>query len=606
MCGICGIVSFKSPIDIEVVKRMNDALYHRGPDGFGYSHFPNCSLGHRRLAIIDLVSGHQPMADKEDAPSYTIVYNGEVYNYKEIRDKLKQMGHGFRTNSDTEVVLASYIAYGPECLRILNGMFAVAIWNEAKEELFLARDRFGQKPLYYAFTEKGDLLFASEIKAILASGLIKGKLDYRAVDNYLTLLYVPPYRTIFKNIHVLEPASYLIYNQGGMEKKEKYWRLDYKEIKIKEEEACEEIRRLLKNAVKRHLVSDVPIGSFLSGGVDSSIVSYLMKETSEEKIKTFSVGFGNYINELPYAKEVSVLCASDHHEMQMDIDVPVLLLEMAKCYDEPFADSSNIPTFLISKYAKQNVKVILTGDGGDETFGGYGWYFNLDKVVEKRGIKKWAKSLVFREKLKNQYYFTHVGRMKYLSPQEKQAIWRTSQFIDDEYVYYYFPNDSVRGLNEAFFFDINCYLPGDILAKVDRSSMWASLESRAPFLDHELAEFTFSLPCSYKVQGGTGKSILKKAFQGIIPDSILYRSKQGFGAPVGHWLRQPAVRNMTIRYLKSPDAKVGKFFSMESVARLIDGFFERDKGGSGYKLWALLVLEMWLEQWSHYIDFVDD
>jgi asparagine synthase (glutamine-hydrolysing) len=631
MCGICGIVSFESPIDIEVVKRMNDALSHRGPDGFGYSHFSNCSLGHRRLSITDLASEHQPITDRREKPSYAIVCDGEIYNCREIEDQLKQIGYSFGTTSDAEAVLASYMAYGPKCLGILNGMFAIAIWNEREKELFLARDRFGQKPLYYAFTERGDFLFASEIKAILASGLIRGNLDYGAVDNYLSLLYVPPYRTIFENIHVLEPASFLIYNEKGVEKKEKYWTPCFEKIKIKEEEACEVLRSLLKDAVKRRLGNGVSTGSFLSGGIDSTIVSFLVTETGEERIKTFSGGFGDYISELPYARQAADLCASDHHEMEVEVeDVPQLLLEMAECYDEPFADSANIPTFLISKYAKQNnVKVVFTGDGPDQMIA-HASYVQLDRIVQEnfckscwrpRTFKKWWELPVFRKwweflaltkRLKNQYYFSYAGR-RFFSEEEKQKLWGTNRFINDEYVDHYLPDEGVRGVDEALFFDLHCYLPGDVLTKVDRAAMWASLQTRAPFLDPELVDFALSLPCSYRVRSGSEKYILKKAFQGVIPDSILYKRKQGFGAPVDHWLRQPALSDMTTRYLKNPAAKIGNLFYMKSVARLTDEFFvgNNEEGSrwelwrSAYKLWTLLVLEMWLEQWSPYIDFVD-
>jgi asparagine synthase (glutamine-hydrolysing) len=629
MCGICGIVSFNGPVDIEVVKRMNDALYHRGPDGFGYSHFSHCSLGHRRLSLTDSASDHQPITDRGEKPSYAIVCDGEVYNCEEIEDQLKQIGYGFGTTSDVEAVLASYMAYGPQCLKTLNGTFAIAIWSESKKELFLARDRFGQKPLYYAFTEKGLLLFASEMKAILASGLIKGKLDYGAVDNYLSLLYVPPYRTIFNNIHVLEPASYLVYSENGIRRREKYWRPCFEKIKIKEEEACEELRRLLKDAVKRRLVNGVSTGSFLSGGIDSTIVSLVLTETSKEKIKTFAAGFGDYISELPYAREASVLCASDHHEMQVEVaDVSNLLLEMAKCYDEPFADSANIPTFLISKYAKQNnVKVVFTGDGPDQMIA-HASYTHLDRIVKRNFFKRWWRlptfdkwwelpifeklwePLILTKKFRNQYYFTRTGRLKYLSEEEKQTLWRTNRFINHEYVDHYLPDEGVRGVDEALFFDLRCYLPGDVLTKLDRAAMWASLQTRAPFLDPELVDFALSLPCSYKVRNGSEKYVLKKAFQGMIPDSILYKPKQGFGAPVEYWLRQPALSDLTVGYLKNPAAKIGNLFRTRSVERFTDGFFERDEGGSGYKsaykLWTLLVLEMWLQQWSSYIDFVDE
>jgi asparagine synthase (glutamine-hydrolysing) len=542
-----------------------------------------------------------------------------------MESRLRQRGRSASGCSDAQLLLSAYLAYGPDCAAALNSPFAFAIWDEWRQQLLLARDRFGQKPLYYAFTEDGHLLFASEIKALLASGLLLGKLDRAAVDNYLTLLYVPPYRTIFSNVHILEPASYLVYSRDGLETGT-YWQPSFERIPITQQEAREELRRLLRGAVRRRLTDGTSTGAFLSGGLDSTVVSYLVNEAGDQPIKTFSAGFGSYASELPYARQAAELCGSDHYEMNVTVDdLPDLLLEMARWYDEPFADSANVPTYLLARYARERgVQMVFTGDGPDQMIASAA-YRHLDRAVQQRVFRKlwdlptfkfWWRRPVLRElwdlfgkRLGQQYYLCHTRRIGFFSQEERQALWAVNGCVNDDPVRYYRPDGRARGIDQALWFDLHCYLPGDVLTKVDRAAMAASLQTRAPFLDPDVVDFALSLPCSYRVREDAAKCILKEAFAGLVPDAILHKPKQGFGAPVEHWLRQPALRNLTLTYLKSPTTRIKELFRADAVSGLMDDVFAAGEGPSrwerwrqAYKLWTLLALELWLQQWSDHID----
>ncbi len=372
MCGITGFLSEQNEIPRGVIERMTAKLVHRGPDDEGYAFSPGCALGHRRLSIIDLSTGNQPMT--EMSGRFWITFNGEIYNYRELRRELEERGFHFRTQSDTEVILQAYAAYGEAMLNRLNGQFAFAIWDTIKRKLFAARDRIGEKPFYFASSDRGEFLFASEIKALLASGLIRPRLDLLSLNAYLALLYVPPDRTIYENIQTLRPGHALIW-EADEYRTFSYWQPSYDQTtQIPSGEIVEHLRFLIEQAVRRQMVADVPVGAFLSGGLDSSTIVALMSKTTNLPIQTFSVGFDDLINELPFARQVADKYHTDHHEIQMNISLAEMVENMADVYDEPLADSSNIPTYLLAQYTRQNVKVALSGDGGDELFGGYDWY----------------------------------------------------------------------------------------------------------------------------------------------------------------------------------------------------------------------------------------
>jgi len=375
MCGIAAIINPAGEKRDGVIDRMARRLDHRGPDAVRSIRLAGCDLGHTRLSIIDLAGGSQPMAD--EIARCWVVFNGEIFNYRELRQTLESLGWKFRTQSDTEVLLRAYQQYGQDCAKHLNGQFAFVVWDTVERKAMAARDRMGEKPLYWAKTAAGDLIFASEIKSLLVSGLVAPRIDRTAVDAYLALAYVPPDRTVYENIHTLAPGGAMAWHNGTL-RQWKYWEPAYStNPSVSAGEAVEEIRRLVAQAVKRQMVADVPVGAFLSGGLDSSTVVALMTEHARQPVTTFSVGFGDLINELPYARAVADVYKTNHHELQMNIALDEMLLRMAEVYDEPFADSSNIPTYLMCGFARRTVKVALAGDGGDEVFGGYSWYTHL-------------------------------------------------------------------------------------------------------------------------------------------------------------------------------------------------------------------------------------
>ena len=515
---------------------MVEALRHRGPDGQASVQLKGAALGHARLSVIDLVTGDQPMTDSSGR--WWIVFNGEIYNYRELRRELEASGVQLFTTSDTEVILLSYIRYGKDMLKRLNGQFAFAIWDQQDQSLFAARDRFGEKPFYYAQLDDHTLLFASEIKSIMASGLIKPRLSREALASFLYLLHVPSDESVYENISVLRPGHALIWRYKHVTTFE-YWQLplDVGRLKVTETEAVHQIRHLIERAVERQMVADVPIGAFLSGGLDSATTVAFMSRFSDHPIKTFSVGFGNLINELPYASAVAKLYKTEHHEIQMDVPVAEMLETMAKVYDEPFADSSNIPTYKIAEFASKSVKVVLAGDGGDEIFGGYGWYMNMLaqglevpsmpqlialylrysslRVLNKFGLVNPARKMealramdLARQKQQDPW-LRRIQMGLYFQPAQIRALFGdpafTHAWLQDV------PPASVRGMDHVFSFDFRQYLPGDILVKVDRAAMAHGLEVRAPFLDVELAEFVLRLPWTLRFKNNEAKYLLKKA-----------------------------------------------------------------------------------------------
>lgn len=610
MCGIAGIVSSDVGRHKGRLDDMMRAIAHRGPDGSGQHFFGNCALGHLRLSIIDLSSGQQPMLS--ESRDTGIVFNGEIYGFNSIKKELA--GYQFKTTSDTEVILALYEKYGSRMPDKLPGMFSFAIWDDVKQELFCARDRFGEKPFFYAIGNGGEFIFASEIKALLATGLVTPVLSKQALANYLKHLYVNPHETIYSNIHVLPPASKLTYNKGKV-RIETYWALPETNNTIGIDDAVQQFKTLLTNAVEKQLVSDVPIGAFLSGGLDSSTVVAIASNFKKD-LKTISFGFEEGANELPFAKMVADKYHTDHVELtDKKEDIGELLLLMQAIYDEPFADSSNIPTYLISKYARKYLKVVLTGDGGDELLAGYGWYrklFDMPDIADKPQTRQLYLKLMggmmgkLSPRIKRHYSdeISHVEQMRRKDYYVKQHLHNNTYFTDKELLQLGLSTkaDSKIGfssysntLDDAMRMDIVDYMPGDILVKTDRASMASGFELRSPFLDVDFASFCISLPYSMKIDSKADKIILKKAFNDALPDEIKKRHKQGFGAPVDKWLQQQSVKTLVGKYLNDKNQKIFQVLSFEQTRPYVNK-------GLGYKLWILLVLAMWMDRYNFTIE----
>ena len=589
MCGVAVILP-NSDLGVSpfAIDRMTAALHHRGPDAQQVLRLPGCHLGHTRLSIIDPANGAQPMTDPSGR--YTVVFNGEIYNHRDLRRELGRDGVPFRTNCDTEVLLLGYARWGRGVLNRLNGQFAFAVWDGAEKSLFVARDRFGEKPLYWARTPAGEFLVASEIKAILAAGLLRPKLDLLSVEAYLGLFYVPPDRSIYENVHPLPPAHASVFRVDGSREQWRYWAPRYScHGGVDGQEAVAQIRTLLEKAVGRQTVADVPVGAFLSGGLDSTTIVGLMSADRPEPVKTFAVGFSSLIDELPFAGDVAAAYRTDHHELQMYIDVASMLCRMTDAYDEPFGDSSNIPTFLVSEYARRSVKVVLSGDGGDEVFGGYAWYYGLLGDAEgATGADVWRRHLETS---------THAAF-------DRSALWgrRRPAGLSALRESHPAPRGST-GMDGATAFDVSCYLPGDILTKVDRAAMAHGLETRCPFLDVELAEFVLGLPWQLRFGhsgrvsplAGEGrrdaarrglKCLLRASCEDLWPESVRSRGKQGFGAPVRDWLQQPAVGAMWDRVTRPGGGLVSLLPGLPAVIPSL----------RPQRKWNLLCLGLWLER----------
>ena len=606
MCGIAGIVNSQNGNAPLVLKNMINTLSHRGPDGKGFISLPGCHLGHARLSIIDLQSGSQPMVDSSGR--YWITYNGEIYNFRELKYQLEKAGFIFITKSDTEVILASYANWKSRCVEFLRGMYAFAIWDTEEKLLFCARDLFGEKPLYYYTTDDGEFIFASEIRAILAYDKVEPKLDLNAVDAYLSRMYVPTCRTIYKNIYTLPPAHTLELKNGCI-RKSRYWEPELKPQSISLFEAAEQLDLLMKQSVKRQMIADVPVGAFLSGGLDSSTIVALMQKHSEFPVKTFSVGFGGLINELPYAKAVANRYETEHYELDLELPpIDELFMKISSVYDEPFADSSSIPTYLIAQFASKHVKVVLSGDGGDELFGGYAWYppllqpsisAKIDGKTERlfrkissclyRSAIRYLGKITVCEKEFIDKWQLHVQQTCTVSEEIRQKLWGSRCSDIDFYKpeKYFLPPDKVNGIDRAFYFDLTGYLPGDILVKSDRASMANSLETRAPFLDRDLAEFALTIPWQLKLDQEQSKIVMRSAFERYWPKEIHKRGKLGFGAPYSHWLRQPGMQRLNERIF----SKSGR------LADLMPGLISNmPLSPDSYHTWILLTLGVWLEQ----------
>jgi asparagine synthase (glutamine-hydrolysing) len=564
------------------IEPMFFSLHQRGPDEKGALHYPLCTLGQTRLSIIDLSTGNQPM--KDNTHDFAITFNGEIYNYRELKKKLEEKGHRFSTTSDTEVILKAYAEYGEDCPKYFDGMFAFAIWDNEKKLLFIARDRFGKKPFYYAYDDDKNFIFASEIKAILASEKIKPILDYGAIDNYLALMYVPPNKTIYKNIFTLSSSESAIVKDGQITKK-KYWELNYSPLSISYTDAKEEVRRLFTEAVKKRMIADVEIGSFLSGGVDSTLVTAYAQKFSSHPLKTFSFGYDNENSELPYAREASQKIKTDHYELHGENSILESLKKSLAYFDEPHADSSNFPQMLLSEFAGKKVKVALTGDGADELFMGYGWY-TRHKFLSYRAHTF--------EKLFLNPFQGYLKNIAIFKESERKKLWGNSKNVADFITKhpYQKTGNSITDIN---LFDLATYLPGQLMVKSDRMAMMNSLEVRSPFLDHHLAEFVFNLPEEYKIDGVSGKKIVKDLLAEIMPKEFVYRRKQGFGAPVEVWLQHPEIKNFVYEKIIRKDCALSALFKNEKYKEVFTNFYEKNKKEVAYRTWVLLSLELWLE-----------
>jgi len=601
---------------------MNEAIRHRGPDEDGFYFSDGVGLAMRRLAIIDLKSGQQPIHN-QDRTAW-IVFNGEIYNYRELREQLEKLGHEFYTDSDTEAIVHAYDQYGTDCPKYLRGMFAFAIWDERTKSLFLARDRVGKKPLLYAELD-GELVFGSEFTALLQHPRISRDVDVEAIHYYLTFICVPAPLTAYRAIRKLEPGHWLLW-RGGEIKTERYWQLDFsKKVSLDEEEAGERVVELLREAVRVRLMSEVPLGAFLSGGIDSSAVVALMAQESSEKIKTFSIGFDEQdFSELHHARRVAEHVGADHHEFIVRPDAMEVLPTLVEHYGEPFADSSAIPSYYVSKETRAFVTVALNGDGGDECFAGYERYAamniaqkyaNLPGVLRNGVISNVVNALpgfdTRQNPLRKARRFLAAAS---LPPVERYLRWvssfdeaakqnlyaegfrqQTAKFRTASILEPWFAKANGAGIvDAALLTDTMTYLPNDLLVKMDIASMTVSLEARSPFLDHHLMEFAASLPEKLKLRRLTTKYLLKRVLKKLVPAENLNRSKMGFGVPIGHWFRgamQPFLRET----LLSEKALGRGLFKPEMVRQLIDSHVSV-KADHSHRLWTLLMLELWFER----------
>jgi asparagine synthase (glutamine-hydrolysing) len=575
MCGILAISESNLDIKNYKIDAMLNAIKHRGPDGNGQMMLKNCFLGHQRLSIIDIENGVQPMQSND----HIITFNGEIYNYKELKSILVAEGFTFKTNSDTEVILKSYEKWGEGCVEKFDGMFAFAIWDIKKNQLFIARDRFGKKPVFYSLDD-GAILLSSEIKSILASERVVPEVDYSAIDNYLRLMYIPPWKSVYKNIHQIPPAHYAVFNDGKITIK-RYWKLTSKPITVSYQEAKKEVHRLLVNAVsKRLLSSDVEVGSFLSGGVDSSLITLIASKITGNPLKVFSVSYKEH-DELPFASEVSDKINSNLFKVDVDyLNIPVLE-NVVKYFDEPHANTSNFPQHLVSRLASKKVKVVLSGDGADELFLGYKWH------TKKDGLD------LFERRMNIICAFDYESR---------RDLWKSDKYINDDILAPEAYLGLVNDLKKVEIFDITSHLPGQILTKVDRASMMHSLEVRMPFLDTELVEYVFNLPHEYKIDKDGQKSILRDILSEYMPKKFAYRKKQGFGSPIWLWLKEKETKKYIYSKL-GHGAVIRKFLNGKQVDKYIFDLYKEDNTHerAGQRVWVLLCLELWAEQNRQYL-----
>jgi asparagine synthase (glutamine-hydrolysing) len=617
MCGIAGQITFdNSPVRRGRIVAMGARLQHRGPDDAGIYVHGGVGLAHQRLSILDLsAAGHQPMSNEDG--TVWIVFNGEIYNFQELRTNLCER-HVFRSRTDTEVIIHLYEEFGLDCIAMLRGMFAFAIWDSKARRFVLARDRVGKKPLYYSQNQDG-LTFASELKALLV-GASPRAIDPTALHHYLTFQYVPAPWAIFQGVRKLKPGHMLICEDGRLTERA-YWRLSYcKTARARSEgEYREQFLALLRESTRLRLVSDVPLGAFLSGGMDSSAVVALMSQLTTQPVKTFSIGFKeDRYNELPYARQVANQYRTDHHEFVVEPSAIDILPTVARVFDEPFADSSAIPTYYVAQLSRQFVTVVLNGDGGDEVLAGYPRYHSLpvDRLLAyfcKMSTQKQMLNMVRRlpmrgillDRLKNRlerfcqpFSHTYLGRICYFGPEEKWELY-TDGFREkvetedslDLLIEWFESIKEADLLDQVLGVDTKTYLPDDLLVKVDRATMAHGLEARSPLLDHRLVEFCAALPLEYKIRGGESKYLLKAVMRDQLPMSILQRSKMGFGVPIDEWFKGKC-RTMVEDVLLSSRSLQRGYFEPAKIRRLVT---EQQQGRASYgsRVYALLMLELW-------------
>lgn len=623
MCGISGKLYFDRDraVEPEAIRRMNAALTHRGPDGEDIYVKGPVGLGHRRLAIIDLSEdARQPMANEDG--SVMITFNGEIYNFIELRKELEGKGHLFRCRSDTEVIVHLYEEMGPECVTRLRGMFAFAIWDEKSQRLVLARDRAGEKPLYY-YLDSDQLIFGSEIVALLQDRSIPVRPDPKAVWQYLHLRFIPSPLSGFQGIHKLPAAHYLVVANGKAHI-ERYWALDYSakvDPATSEEEMAAMLVAELREAVRMRLISDVPLGAFLSGGIDSSVVVALMAQCVDTPIKTFSISFeDNTYNEAPFARLVAERLGTDHHEYKVTPNAVDILPKLIEHYGEPFADAAAIPTYYLSKLAREHVTVALSGDGGDENFAGYHHHHALQRAdlpnLLPSTAGRFMKQTALRLRRNPPWSFSaRAGRKLSILVEERANRYVTSMngigdwiawLCTAEYLERVGPDPALLGmamnradglrdpLDEMLRIDTEFVLPDNMLIKVDIASMANSLEVRAPMVDHHVMQFSAALPTQLKMKGGVGKYILRKAVRGLIPDDVIGRRKHGFDVPKGDWMRGD-LKELMYDLLLGRRLRDRGQFNASRVQYLLNEHLNKRVDLEGL-LWRLLILELWY-QW---------
>ncbi|MDD2774177.1 MAG: asparagine synthase (glutamine-hydrolyzing) [Elusimicrobiales bacterium] len=627
MCGICGVYNFGTGAAAgeTELRRMNALLVHRGPDDEGFRLDGPVGIAMRRLSIIDLSTGHQPISNEDG--TIWIVFNGEIYNFPELRAYLESRGHVFRTKTDTEAIIHLYEEHGRDCVKKLRGMFAFAIWDAPKKRLFAARDRVGKKPLCY-FAGNGRFVFASELRSVMAADGVPKELDPRAVDMFLSLQYIPAPRTIYKGVRKLPPAHTLTVESGRVSV-EPYWDLPLDEERrgISLSDARSEIRRKLTEAVKIRMIADVPLGAFLSGGVDSSIIVALMSRLSDRPVKTFSVGFAEQeFCELDYARELAQMYGCDHHEFIVRPEMAEVLPKLAWHYSEPYADASALPSYYVARETRKHVTVALNGDGGDENFAGYlryvamklAHYWDYLPVPMQKAISAsaellpeknapfgtlWRAKRFLRSAVFSDFPSRHLKMVCYFSEEDKRPLYSKTfmhalgedlsaakNYIGESY-------SKAAGLdfvNQLLYVDMKTYLPEDLMVKMDIACMANSLEGRSPLLDHEFMELCFGLKGDWKLCGvNRTKWILKETFRDMLPDTIRKRGKMGFGIPLGPWFRVE-LKKYWEEHCLSPKALSRGYFD-ESALRALWTEHQTGKRDHGYRLWALLMLELWHE-----------
>ncbi|HEX8087359.1 MAG TPA: asparagine synthase (glutamine-hydrolyzing) [Blastocatellia bacterium] len=620
MCGIAGMVEAEDSASRaarrDLIGRMCHAIEHRGPDDEGFHVDVGVALGMRRLSIIDLFTGHQPISNEDG--SIWVVFNGEIYNFRHLREGLIARGHDLRTNTDTEVIVHLYEEEGEACVGQLRGMFAFAIWDSRDRKLFIARDRVGIKPLHY-WHAGGRLIFGSEIKSILQHPAVSREVNPKAISDFLSFNYVPDPSTAFRGIHKLPPGHTLTFKDSRLSVRS-YWDFNYAERAAGEplrDESyyVERIRELITESVKLRLISDVPLGAFLSGGIDSSAIVATMARLMDRPVKTFSIGFSeSSFDELHYARLAARHLGTDHHEFVVTPDVCNLVEEIIWHHDEPFADVSSIPTYIVSKMAREHVKVVLSGDGGDELFAGYERYRvdrdrgAFERVPEfiRRNVLLRASRLLPRGVYGKNFlrhialaadaryidsvsYFNNTGKDDLLSRDFRRALGAYDS--DEAFKRLYNAPSSRERTDHLLYLDSKTYLPGDILTKVDRMSMAHSIEARVPLLDHKLIEFVQTIPASLKLRGRVTKHIFKRAVSGIIPDEIIDRPKQGFDVPIKKWLNGE-LRALLVDTLADCRTRQRGYFNQSAVDRIVDEH-RRGRRDNSRHLWGLLTFELW-------------